>query len=496
MLLRTTRILLNDAGRGDDRRRPNVPDKHHHSAIPDNGTTEGDTPGCGTGVSPVFLQCSASSKPPVLQRRTLNILALLGVAVVLYGTLLPFHVDPHRELSWRLNWHRPSPGDTIANILLYVPIGVFLRLFFRRRGSSWPQETIPALATAAGLAYLTEVLQTVLPARVPSLTDSVCNTTGSMIGIQMAPLLQRMARNLHGWIHSQLHRQPFAAAAVVVTVGIWVYALAPFDFHPTIRHLSTAWQQWHPASWTATGLKSDARLLLHKSMDAGAYGLLAFLLLLARREQGAPTASAAWHAFTRSVAVVLAIELMQLFTVSHVAAPIDLALGWLACASAVLAGLMLLRIQPDLPHRPMWVFRGLLIAGTAALLALLANAWGPIQARPGFPGIAWLPMAGNFNRTWNGLLGEYTAASLQFALVAVLMVGWSRISRRPAWPPLVLMGPLTLALVRCMLDIYQARPTDTAFIVLAVLVGLAAVRLDRAVFNTRPESPSAWPHSA
>ena len=39
-----------------------------------------------------------SGKPPVLRRRTTNLIALLGIIAILYGTLMPFQIDHSKAL--------------------------------------------------------------------------------------------------------------------------------------------------------------------------------------------------------------------------------------------------------------------------------------------------------------------------------------------------------------------------------------------------------------
>ena len=313
MFRNVPRILLDDLRRGDDR------------VLKD---------------SPSVL--TTPDKPPVLRRRTINLIGLGCIMAISYGTLVPFQFASLDALRWSLQWQGLCGGDAVANVLLYVPIGAFLRLLFRRRGTHWMTECMLALLAAGGISYLTEVLQTVCPHRVPSLADTACNFGGALLGVVLSPVLQRLVRNAHAWVYGNLRTRPFTAGAAVITACIWVYGLAPFDPHPTLAHLKRAVRDVLGAEALLPfggGFGGDSPLsvsqVIDKITDASAYGLLALFLLLAAREAGKRIGASAWYALTRSMAMAAAIEMVQLFTMSHVMDPADLTAAWLCGAAAV-----------------------------------------------------------------------------------------------------------------------------------------------------------------
>lgn len=73
--------------------------------------------------------------------------------------------------------------EFLANIALFVPVGVFLLLLFGAGG--WWLAALAAFAMTAGI----ESLQTQIPGRVPDDRDLVANGFGALIGIAIALVL-------------------------------------------------------------------------------------------------------------------------------------------------------------------------------------------------------------------------------------------------------------------------------------------------------------------
>lgn len=73
--------------------------------------------------------------------------------------------------------------EFLANIALFVPVGVFLLLLFGA-GGWWL-----AIATASAMTIGIESLQTQIPGRVPSDRDLFANGLGAVIGVGVALVL-------------------------------------------------------------------------------------------------------------------------------------------------------------------------------------------------------------------------------------------------------------------------------------------------------------------
>jgi len=114
-------------------------------------------------------------------------LLLIVVALIAYGSLYPFNFKPDafeggllaalRELSWA----RAGRGDRISNVLLYIPLGFCLFLWFEA-GRRRLVVAFLVVLVGALLSLLIEVAQIFISPRVPSLTDLTLNTFGTLAG--------------------------------------------------------------------------------------------------------------------------------------------------------------------------------------------------------------------------------------------------------------------------------------------------------------------------
>ncbi len=174
-------------------------------------------------------------------RRIARWLALATVLLILYGSLYPFQFSSLRGVdAWALitglDFQRASRGDVVANLLLYVPLGLCLMLAWparwsRLRGFVW------AVVLGSLLSLSVELLQVHATLRVSSLTDLALNAAGSAIGALAAILYLAMGSTI---------RIPGAAAGrpepiSLGLIALWLaFRLAPFV--PTID-----WQKYKDA---------------------------------------------------------------------------------------------------------------------------------------------------------------------------------------------------------------------------------------------------------
>jgi VanZ family protein len=133
------------------------------------------------------------------RHRTLlpHALALLYGLAIVFASLQPFSpwIVPEPDTRfwpfapWPLRW---TKFDVIANVIAYVPFGVFVALAPRR---ATPRART-ALAFAAGLtlSFALETLQMFLPPRDASLVDLAANTCGALVGGFAAARLVRAER--------------------------------------------------------------------------------------------------------------------------------------------------------------------------------------------------------------------------------------------------------------------------------------------------------------
>ncbi|WP_227497138.1 VanZ family protein [Planctomonas psychrotolerans] len=93
----------------------------------------------------------------------------------LLWTMIGFFAE-HRFTSW-LTYSRV---EFLANVAMFVPIGLFFLLLFGRR--LW----IVAVLASAGLTVAIESVQLFLPERVSDLRDIVANSVGGLVGVLLA----------------------------------------------------------------------------------------------------------------------------------------------------------------------------------------------------------------------------------------------------------------------------------------------------------------------
>jgi glycopeptide antibiotics resistance protein len=137
-------------------------------------------------------------------RKPLALLALTSYLIVLISTSLwPKPVDGEtflatitRELlrftsaNDSLRWIQYNQLEAIANVLLYIPLGIFLVMF-------WPKAKISLLAIIPILVSLiAEGSQRLfLPDRYATINDVFYNALGGVLGIVIAASIRRMTKS-------------------------------------------------------------------------------------------------------------------------------------------------------------------------------------------------------------------------------------------------------------------------------------------------------------
>lgn len=155
---------------------------------------------------------------------------LAGVVVlILYGSLFPFEFDTPSgksifQIAAALAFKRTSRSDIVANLLLYMPLGLCMALALP--GRLRMIVALPVTITAGVLLSLAvEMAQTLESARVASLTDVLLNAAGTGIGCTVALVYRGLGTHLH--IPGLAERRP--APVPLGFLLLWLsYRLAPF----------------------------------------------------------------------------------------------------------------------------------------------------------------------------------------------------------------------------------------------------------------------------
>lgn len=174
-----------------------------------------------------------------LERKPL-LAAVVVTMVILYGSLFPFAFHgnplPIPELLLSAQF-RPSRIDFVANVILYVPLGVCLFLVFR----SWT--TVRRVLAASVLGFLislgVEITQTFDTGRYASVFDVVANTLGSVAGAMLGWFGGK--RQMPGRLGSDFAYQPFVAFLFACWAGLWFFpyqlAFDPIEYWRILRRL-------------------------------------------------------------------------------------------------------------------------------------------------------------------------------------------------------------------------------------------------------------------
>ncbi len=330
-----------------------------------------------------------------MRRRGLVILCLIATVGILYGSCMPFALNTDQDqirakARWFLHQWPLGPGhvsrlDIIANVALYLPLGLLITLAIRPTSRGGKLVAVPIIAALGlTLSALVETLQLFLDGRVSSPSDLLMNTlgtaAGAVLGVTVAPPAWRTLRRRfrETWREDPLVLLGFLLAALLVADALFPL-LPTLDVGQVLRSIRRSafdprvgWQihPWH--HWLIR------RLLPWASVAA---------LLSCSRRGPQPWRVAGWV-----VLLAAACEAGKLFIISRVANVTNVGVTLVAAVAGSLAGYALLRrLRPD----------ALLRLAAVVLVVYLAYiqwtpftfAWSMDLAEAQFPrGTQWLPM--------------------------------------------------------------------------------------------------------
>ena len=186
-------------------------------------------------------------------------LAFVVVAVVIYGSLIPFDfawssaVEQHGGAVSALldafaspQWIAAQQGesslgmsfamsDLLMNLALYLPLGVTVRMALRARWRRWPIEMLGTVAIAFTLSWSVESLQGLMPTRFASRNDVLANTAAAALAALIAPSVWELYKRAAFWgycrlagvLHMlrKLAQRPSVAIVIAVinavVIGLW-----------------------------------------------------------------------------------------------------------------------------------------------------------------------------------------------------------------------------------------------------------------------------------
>lgn len=164
----------------------------------------------------------------------------LAIALVVIGaaTLVPAHGEPKPQMSIVCLVCDDFGGpDILLNILLFLPLGVFLGRVGLR--------PLHALALGAALSVGIEAIQVLLPGRSTTVRDVLCNAVGCWVG---AVIVARLADWLAPSRGAALRLVAAVAAAIAIVGATGALAQISPSRTPYYAHWSP--QQEHLERWT------------------------------------------------------------------------------------------------------------------------------------------------------------------------------------------------------------------------------------------------------
>lgn len=168
------------------------------------------------------------------------VLSLACLVLIIYGSLLPFDlqwsqaVEAHGGIvaAWLAmysspQWYLPAnsgqsalgmsalASDLIMNLLLYVPLGVLLRLTLMSLVRNWFVTWLGATVLVLGVSWSMESLQSLSPTRVATIPDILANVGTGSIAALFAVQLRNMAQAMVFWLYRKLARPGHALVRAI-----------------------------------------------------------------------------------------------------------------------------------------------------------------------------------------------------------------------------------------------------------------------------------------
>jgi glycopeptide antibiotics resistance protein len=381
-----------------------------------------------------------------------------------YGTTFPFsfHLDPgywDSALS-RINWlvlggkeGDPIISDIVQNILLFIPFG-FLGYFSLVHKSSLLKK-FAVVASGAALSAGVEFLQMFSATRFPALSDVICNTLGTAVGLVFALMLKKSVVGFKS--HPEARRFldsessfPAFIFLVLTVMGCWL----PFDF---TLDVGTVWSHLKP--WL-----DDPIRLGNPDDDMMNYirFLLTTLFLCRMAQEGGLRRPALWGTALMTVAAV-GLEGSQIFIQSRGPETQDAVVAVLGALSGGIAFFF-----PGFHLRPLvWSMAG----GLAVFLSAAARALSPYHFTDRYSGFNWAFFRPQFEKSTFAALGDFAeSAMLFFPLGFLLAYFLPRI--RPTVFSALLAGGMAL-MVEAVQGFIPGRYSDATDVLGAVLGALA-----------------------
>jgi VanZ family protein len=206
-----------------------------------------------------------------------EVLTVLVVLVVLQLGLAPYDFLSYADVQRRLDFFSTARSqvtlpDAIANIALYVPLGILLHTVLRRRFGRGILCAFATMSCGAALSAGVEWLQAYSPPRVSSLIDLVANILGTAVGVALASAFASLVPGLLGALLYDIRHRPATAALKAYCGLLVVFATMPFTFSFDTQRLAEAYKT---SSFVPFATPPAEQAVAERAMDVAASGAVA-----------------------------------------------------------------------------------------------------------------------------------------------------------------------------------------------------------------------------
>lgn len=446
---------------------------------------------------------------------------LLYTLVLLEVSLLPLHVDWARvtgrtPLNWAGFWMPlTTTMDILANIALYVPLGGLSYLAARRIGHTAWVAGFGTVGAGFFISLFVELTQLVLPARVPSSADIVCNVIGTALGAVLAMALSPALRHAVDRLREEARTQPWWVAAKVLACVLIAVHLRPYDAMLDAKHVwramraanASPFHEWRTLASSGAAVRRTGRDLttaevsrarwdyaLDRAGDVAGYAVFAFAYACAvRRYGGRGRATTVAYAGAVAVFVAALVCAVRLLCVSRGLDTAHIVCGLLGGLLGGAAGAMAPRqgddagsaAEPDatiqsrsgaasaeLSLSPPPVVVGV---GVALLTGyLLLRGLAPFERSPVVAGLRdmnWVPFAGHLANRPNEAILDITTKCIGYVLFGTVFALWIARREHAEWGRrvrlLTLLGTALAILLEVAHFYLAARHCDVTSVLIA-----------------------------
>lgn len=426
--------------------------------------------------------------------------AIAAIGALIYGSLIPFDIDLtriQRGNGFGLQQMTLSVGgleDILTNVLCYIPIGFILATCRARRGATRLGRFFFAAVVGTALSVALEALQTGVTARIASWPDVACNHLGCLIGAFIGVACSDIAVRCIPRPGPRLAARPLAAVVAGLTIGLFLYNLAPFDFVTSTGalHASFLNAQWsmaarHPALFGPSPLAS----VIEYFTGAAWITLLAYARGWAQLERGRHPTVAFGSAVKHTMILVVVIEFMQLFTRSHVFEFAAIAVGSLGAVLGAWSAAYLATGSSASPVQrqgrctmPTIVLVLLAAFQIAALLIPSIDFWTWSASNVTYASIHWMPFRTLWLSPMPDAACEITGMLLTYGTLTVTL---GMILRRlRVSPPWILAGAGAISVSLLVESLNAVTISQVPDLTAPVLAAVASILAARTYLALRP----------